>query len=47
MTTFVEKLRAMGYEKVELMDITDGMFMDKSKARLQMLSGSTLLAGKK
>ncbi len=45
MNAFVRKLKAMGYEKVELIDTTDGMFMTKREARHIMLGGSTLLTG--
>ena len=47
MQSFAEKLKAMGYEKVELIDTTDGMFMSPGEARWMALSGSTLLVGKK
>ena len=41
------KLRAMGYEKVELIDTTNGMFMSPWEAKWMALSGSALLVGKK
>lgn len=44
---FAERLRAQGYEQVELIDTTKGMFMSKKEAKRLMLSGSTLLVGKK
>ena len=44
---FAEKLRRMGYEKVELIDTTNGMFMTPAEAKWMALSGSTLLVGKK
>ncbi len=47
METFVKKLKDMGYEKVELVDTTNGMFMTKGEATILMLSGSKLLVGKK
>ena len=47
MPSFVRKLRAMGYEQVELIDTTKGMFMSPSEARWMALSGSALLLGKK
>lgn len=47
MQAFVQKLRAMGYEQVELIDTTKGMFMSPSEARWMALSGSALLVGKK
>ena len=47
MRAFVRKLRAMGYETVELIDTTDGMFMTRTEAGWMALSGSALLTGKK
>ena len=47
MQAFVKKLKAMGYEKVELIDTTDGKFMKKSEAAWMGLSGSALLTGRK
>ena len=47
MQTFVQKLRDMDYERVELIDTTDGSFMTPKEARRLMLRGSTLLAGRK
>ena len=47
MHSFVNKLRAMGYEKVELIDTTNGMFMSPWEAKWMALSGSALLVGKK
>ena len=47
MTAFAEKLRAMGYEKVELIDTTSGMFMSPGEAKWMALSGSALLIGRK
>ena len=47
MQAFVQKLRDMGYEKVELIDTTDGKFMKKSEAGWMGLSGSALLTGRK
>lgn len=47
MDAFVKKLRDMGYEKVELIDTTKGMFMSPKEAKWMSLSGSTLLVGKK
>ena len=43
----LEKLRGMGYERVELIDTTDGSFMTPKEARRLMLRGSTLLVGRK
>ena len=45
MQAFVKKLQDMGYEKVELIDTTDGRFMKKSEALWMALSGSALLTG--
>ncbi len=45
MQAFVQKLKDMGYEKVELIDTTDGMFMKRSEALWMALSGSALLVG--
>ena len=47
MQAFVRKLRDMGYEKVELIDTTDGRFMKKTEAAWMGLSGSALLTGRK
>ena len=47
MRSFVKKLRSMGYEKVELIDTADGMFMTKKEAAWMALSGSALLVGRK
>lgn len=47
MKAFVKKLYDMGYEKVELIDTADGLFMTRREAAFLMLGGSTLLAGKK
>ena len=47
MQAFVQKLRDMGYERVKLIDTTDGRFMTPKEARRLMLRGSTLLVGRK
>ncbi len=47
MQAFVAKLRDMGYEKVELIDTTQGKFMSGTEALLTELRGSKLLVGKK
>ena len=47
MQAFVDKLREMGYEKVELIDTTRGMFMSPAEAGWMALSGSALLVGRK
>ena len=45
MQAFVQKLKDMDYEKVELIDTTNGMFMKKWEATWMGLSGSTILTG--
>ena len=45
MNAFVKKLKEMGYEKVSLIDTTDGKWIRKSEAGWMGLSGSALLAG--
>ena len=47
MKKFAEELKAEGYADVRLIDTTKGMFMSPSEAKLLMLSGSTLLVGRK
>ena len=47
MQVFVQKLREMGYERVELIDTTTGKFMTPKEAKRLMLHGSTLLVGRK
>ncbi len=47
MQAFLQKLRDMGYQKAELIDTTDGLFMTRSEARRTSLSGSALLLGVK
>lgn len=47
MQTFVNKLKDMGYEEVELIPTTNGKFMEKSESVWMGLSGSALLVGKK
>ena len=47
MQAFAKKLRDMGYERVELIDTTDGRFMKRSEAAWMALSGSALLVGTK
>ena len=43
----VSKLKAMGYEKVELLDTSSGLFMTDKEASILGLKGSGLLVGKK
>ena len=45
MNAFLKKLEKMEYQKAELIDTTDGMFMDKKEAAWMMLTGSALLKG--
>ena len=47
MQAFVQKLRDLGYESVELIDTTDGRFMTRQEAARMGLSGSALLIGRK
>ncbi len=47
MQAFVQKLRDLGYESVELIDTTDGTFMTRRESAWLGLSGSALLAGRK
>jgi len=47
MEAFCRKLKDMGYEEVRLIDTTDGKFMTRAESRRLMLTGSTLLVGRK
>ena len=47
MLVFVQRLKNMGYEEVELIDTTKGMFMTPWEAKWMGLSGSAVLKGKK
>lgn len=47
MNAFLATLKSMGYESVELVDTTEGMFMTPKEAKWMMLSGSALLVGRK
>ena len=47
MQAFAETLRHQGYTRVELIDTTKGLFMSKKEAKHLMLTGSTLLVGRK
>ena len=47
MQAFVRELLAEGYERAEIIDTTDGMFMSKSEAAILGLKGSSLLIGPK
>lgn len=45
MDKFVDMLKDMGYQSVELIDTTNGLFMDKKESKKLMLTGSKLLVG--
>lgn len=47
MTSFVKKLKDIGFEKVELINTVGGKFMTKKEAKILMLNCSVLLVGKK
>ena len=47
MNSFVQKLKDMGYETVELIDTTDGTFMTRGESVWTGLSGSAVLIGRK
>ena len=47
MSKFMEKLKKDGYQDVQLIDTTKGLFMTHKEAILLGLSGSTLLIGRK
>ena len=47
MNKFIEKLKKDGYEDVQVIDTTKGLFMNHKEAILLGLSGSTLLIGRK
>lgn len=47
MDAFAQQLRDEGYAHVELIDTTNGMFMNRKEALIMELSGSTLLVGRK
>ena len=47
MDKFVEKLKKDGYENVQLIDTTKGLFMGHKEALLLGLYGSTLIIGRK
>jgi len=47
MQAFVEKLKGMGYEKVDLIPTDNGRFMTRWEATWMALSGSALLVGRK
>ena len=47
MQAFVQQLKKMGYEEVELIDTTKGVFMSPREALWMGLSGSAILKGRK
>ena len=47
MQAFLQQLKEMGYEQVELIDTTKGLFMSPWEALWMALSGSAILKGKK
>ena len=47
MEKFAAELKAEGYEDVQLIKTTNGIYMSPGEAKLMMLSGSTLLLGRK
>jgi len=47
MQMFVQRLKNMGYEQVELIDTTKGLFMSHWEASWMALKGSAILVGKK
>ena len=47
MQEFISELKKEGYEKVELIDTTNNMFMSRREAIRLQLGGSTLLVGRK
>lgn len=47
MQMFVQRLKNMGYERVELIDTTKGLFMSPWEATWMALKGSAILMGKK
>ena len=47
MEKFLQALKAEGYEDVQFIKTTNGKFMNPGESKLMLLSGSTLLFGKK
>ncbi len=45
MDKFINKLKDMGYQRVVLIDTTNGLFMNKKESKKLMLTGSKLLVG--
>ena len=47
MDEFVKEPRLIGYEKVDLIDTTDGKFMSRAEAATMLLTGAAILCGVK
>lgn len=47
MDAFAAQLRALGYEEVQLLETTNGLFTSRGKAMLMRMNGAKLLIGKK
>lgn len=47
MEAFAAQLRALGYEEVQLIETTNGLFTSRGKAMLMRMNGAKLLIGKK
>lgn len=47
MQSFIKTLKDMGYENVQMIDTTDGLFMTKKEAFMYSLSRSAILCGRK
>jgi ubiquinone/menaquinone biosynthesis C-methylase UbiE len=47
MMAFQRRLKEMGYERVELIDTANGMWIEKGEAAWMELSGSAMLTGRK
>jgi ubiquinone/menaquinone biosynthesis C-methylase UbiE len=47
MPSFINRLKGMGYEKVQMIDTTDGKFMTKKEAAMYSLRYSAILYGRK
>ncbi|NMD37368.1 MAG: class I SAM-dependent methyltransferase, partial [Christensenellaceae bacterium] len=47
MQSFINKLKDMGYESVQIIDTTDGKFMSKKEATIYSLKHSAVLYGRK
>lgn len=47
MQGFISKLRDLGYEKAELINTAEGLFIGSTEAKMLLLADSKLLTGKK